>query len=64
MSSVLTKNIHERYTALLREISTERPMNDTDDLWHMMRSEADAKAAEEPILGSYFHATIKRKEHT
>lgn len=58
MSSVLTPNIHERYAALLREISVERPMNDTDDLWHMMRSEADTKAAEEPILGSYFHATI------
>ena len=29
-----------------------------DDLWTLMRGEAHAKAAEEPILGSYFHATI------
>ena len=27
-------------------------------IWAAMRSEAAAKAAEEPILGSYFHATI------
>ena len=27
-------------------------------IWDMMRREALAKAAEEPILGSYFHATI------
>ena len=27
-------------------------------LWEAMRTEAAAKAAEEPILGSYFHATI------
>jgi serine O-acetyltransferase len=28
------------------------------DLWPLMREEAQRKAAEEPILGSYFHATI------
>lgn len=28
------------------------------DLWPLMRDEAKRKAAEEPILGSYFHATI------
>ena len=28
------------------------------DLWPLMRSEAERKAIEEPILGSYFHATI------
>ena len=28
------------------------------DLWPIMREEAAQKAAEEPILGSYFHATI------
>ncbi len=27
-------------------------------LWEAMRQEADSKAAHEPILGSYFHATI------
>jgi serine O-acetyltransferase len=29
-----------------------------DDLWPLMRVEAESKALEEPILGSYFHATI------
>ncbi len=58
MSSVLTPNISERYAQILKEASDHRQMKDADDLWHMMRSEADAKAAEEPILGSYFHATI------
>ncbi len=58
MSSVLTPNLHQRYQQILKEVSIESPPSDADDLWHMMRSEADAKAAEEPILGSYFHATI------
>lgn len=29
-----------------------------EDLWPVMRDEAQRKAEEEPILGSYFHATI------
>lgn len=29
-----------------------------EDLWPVMREEAQRKAKEEPILGSYFHATI------
>lgn len=32
------------------------------DLWPRMRAEAERKAAEEPILGSYFHATILNHE--
>ena len=31
---------------------------DGGSVWETMRREAHAKAAEEPILGSYFHATI------
>lgn len=58
MSSVLTRNITERYEQALREIAASHELKDADDLWHLMRSEADAKAEEEPILGSYFHATI------
>ena len=42
------------------------PLNPTDaerlkgpaDLWPIMRREARLKAGEEPILGSYFHATV------
>ncbi len=33
-------------------------VNGPGDLWPLMRQEAEAKAREEPILGSYFHATI------
>ncbi|MFP6797255.1 MAG: serine O-acetyltransferase [Pseudomonadales bacterium] len=29
-----------------------------EGVWEIMRSEAEAKAIEEPILGSYFHATV------
>ena len=58
MSTVLSDNLEARYKAFLDQVREEvRPAAD-DDLWHMMRAEADAKAAEEPILGSYFHATI------
>ena len=38
--------------------SSLQTMNSLDDLWPVMRQEAKSKAAEEPILGSYFHATI------
>ena len=31
---------------------------DADAVWQAMRDEAAAKATEEPILGSYFHATV------
>jgi serine O-acetyltransferase len=30
----------------------------TDAIWTLMREEAAIKAAQEPILGSYFHATV------
>ena len=29
-----------------------------EDVWQLLREEAERKAREEPILGSYFHATI------
>ena len=34
------------------------PCRDGDAVWAAMRQEAEAKVDEEPILGSYFHATI------
>lgn len=58
MSSALTENLAEKYQQILAELSVDTEVADAGDLWHLMRSEADAKAAEEPILGSYFHATI------
>ena len=54
--------------SLIETRFTEVIANDTDgvlknvagpgDLWPLMRQEASQKASEEPILGSYFHATI------
>lgn len=58
MSSVLTRNLSERYEQALREVADKHRLEDADDLWRLMRSEADAKATQEPILGSYFHATV------
>ena len=43
--------------ALLHRYRTGQPL-DEPAVWDAMRSEAQTKAAEEPILGSYFHATI------
>jgi len=36
----------------------EAGLPDKASLWSLMREEAERKAAEEPILGSYFHATV------
>ena len=56
MSSVL----EERYLEVLAEAVSETSLrlNNHDGLWELMRDEARSKAGEEPILGSYFHATI------
>ena len=37
---------------------TEDDVALVEGVWEVMRSEAEAKAVEEPILGSYFHATV------
>ena len=53
-------SINSRYSEILA--STEMPqlsaINSPGDLWPVMRHEAELKAKAEPILGSYFHATI------
>lgn len=55
MSSAL-KN---RYLQVLRDAEPSlKAIKNPGDLWPVMCSEARAKAKEEPILGSYFHATI------
>jgi len=51
--------LQERREKILREQQHEKarlPQN--IDLWERMREEAAVKASEEPILGSYFHATV------
>jgi serine O-acetyltransferase len=51
--------VNERSKAPLAQVKPiEKLLRTPADLWPAMREEARAKAAEEPILGSYFHATI------
>jgi serine O-acetyltransferase len=53
-------NITDRFTQVIA--GTQNPelanVSGPGDLWPLMREEAQRKAQEEPILGSYFHATI------
>jgi len=60
MSTVLSTNLDQRYNEILAKVhqDNEHMRSPDDDLWQVMRREAEAKAQEEPILGSYFHATI------
>ena len=60
MSSILTTDLDQRYNEILTQVyqANEDIEPLEDDLWQVMRREAEAKAVEEPILGSYFHATI------
>lgn len=61
MSNTATSsNLQNRFDEVMQGQHTSplQTMNSLDDLWPVMREEAKSKAAEEPILGSYFHATI------
>jgi serine O-acetyltransferase len=61
MSNTATSsNLQNRFDEVMQgqHTSSLQTMNSLDDLWPVMREEAKSKAAEEPILGSYFHATI------
>ena len=52
--------LDERYSEVLAGAVSGSTLSigEQEDLWVLMREEAIAKAAGEPILGSYFHATI------
>ena len=52
--------INTRFNQVVAEAGTPAlsTVSGPGDLWPLMREEANRKAAEEPILGSYFHATI------
>jgi len=51
--------VNERYGEVLSDAaSLQVDIRQPGDLWPVMREEARAKSVEEPILGSYFHATI------
>jgi len=52
--------LNTRFNQVIADANTPElsAVNGPGDLWPLMREEASRKAAEEPILGSYFHATI------
>lgn len=52
----------QNYLDALGGIQGLREIQATGDLWPVMCNEARARASEEPILGSYFHATILNHE--
>ena len=60
----MSSALDQRYSQVLAEAMSDSPLTigEQDDLWDLMREEAQTKAAGEPILGSYFHATILNHE--
>ena len=52
--------LSDRFTQIVADADapTLATVTGPGDLWPLMRQEAERKAQEEPILGSYFHATI------
>jgi serine O-acetyltransferase len=50
--------VDQRYLAAIELLRNANGSEGSAILWQLMREEAAAKAAEEPILGSYFHATV------
>lgn len=56
----MSSALDERYTRILAQVQQESclDLSGHESLWEIMCEEARVKANEEPILGSYFHATI------
>ena len=56
----MSSALDERYTRILAQVQQESclDLSSHESLWEIMCEEARVKANEEPILGSYFHATI------
>jgi serine O-acetyltransferase len=54
----MTSALDTRLTEILTTANAKLRRAPGTSLWQAMRQEAEAKAAEEPILGSYFHVTI------
>lgn len=56
----MSQALDERYTRILTQVQQESclDLSSHESLWEIMCEEARLKATEEPILGSYFHATI------
>ena len=53
-------SIEQRFAQIIAGSEKDKlqTISGPNDLWPLMREEAERKAKEEPILGSYFHATI------
>ena len=54
----MTSALDTRLTEVLSTANAKRRRAPGTSLWSAMREEAEAKALAEPILGSFFHATI------
>ncbi len=50
--------VDQRYLQALDQARRAEGSEGSAALWTLMREEASVKAAQEPILGSYFHATV------
>lgn len=50
--------VDQRYAEAVEQVRGADGDAGTSALWSLMREEAALKAAQEPILGSYFHATV------
>ena len=53
----MRETIQQQRDAVLERYRATKKL-DADAIWSVVRDEAASKAGEEPILGSYFHATI------
>lgn len=50
--------VDQRYARAIESARSGTGSEGSEALWELMREEAAVKAAQEPILGSYFHATV------
>lgn len=50
--------VDQRYQQAIAQVRKGSGSEGSSALWTLMREEAAVKAAQEPILGSYFHATV------
>lgn len=50
--------VDQRYVQAIEQVRNGTGSDGSAALWTLVREEAAVKAAQEPILGSYFHATV------
>lgn len=54
--------VDQRYVQAIEQVRNGTGSDGSGALWALTREEAAVKAAQEPILGSYFHATVLNHE--